>query len=620
LIPLRPALLLSLVILWVLVFIPEVCAFQDEKSDNSVELTASKTGVRYEKCESGLAGIYPCSNVHLVSYLTLSELGAPSGIGLNDAWGWTDGKNGKRYVLVGREDGLAFVDVTRPEAPIYIGELPRTKTAQPHVWRDVKVDGDYAFIVADGSAGQHDYHGMQIFDLKHVQEFQGTPLTFSADALYSNFGAAHNIVINEESDRAYIVGARGAGEICGGGFHILDISKPLEPSFLGCFADVGTGRSRTGYTHDAQCVTYHGPDTFHAGREICVGSNETAISISDLTNAFSPIALSRGTYPSSGYIHQGWFTEDHRYFVQNDEMDERVNGGGTRTLIWDMLDLSDPVLVTEFRSDQASIDHNLYIKDGLAFQANYTSGLRVLDVRDPLNPAVLGYFDTTPENSSVTFSGVWTAYPFPDANLIAATSRGEGLFLLEPADLLGTRLYAPSASVEAGEVTLSWDVDGENNVQEYQIEWRSGNHPFEVLDRVVPPTFFERSHTYSYQFQVEEGAFDIRIKAVSMGGGTIVSEAVTVVSLNGSYLIAAPYPNPVSSLATSSLIAAQNQRVRASLYDSSGREVLSLLDEFLSGGVETELLIDTSSLAGGVYYLQVVGEHFQHAKQIVVAR
>ena len=86
-IPLRPALLLSLVILWGLVFLPEVRAFQDEKADNSVEMTASKTGVRNEKCESGLAGIYPCSNVHLVSYLTLSELGAPSGIGLNDAWG-----------------------------------------------------------------------------------------------------------------------------------------------------------------------------------------------------------------------------------------------------------------------------------------------------------------------------------------------------------------------------------------------------------------------------------------------------------------------------------------------------------------------------------------------------
>ena len=583
-------------------------------------MTASKTGVRNEKCESGLAGIYPCSNVHLVSYLTLSELGAPSGIGLNDAWGWTDGENGKRYVLVGREDGLAFVDVTRPEAPLYVGELPRTKTAQPHVWRDVKVDGDYAFIVADGSAGQHDYHGMQIFDLKHLQEFQGTPLTFSADALYSNFGAAHNIVINEESDRAYIVGARGSGETCGGGFHILDISKPLEPSYLGCFADVGTGRSRTGYTHDAQCVTYHGPDTFHAGREICVASNETAISISDLTNAFSPIALSRGTYPSSGYIHQGWFTEDHRYFVQNDEMDERVSGGGTRTLIWDMLDLSDPVLVTEFRSDQVSIDHNLYIKDGLVYQANYTSGLRVLDVRDPLNPAVLGFFDTTPDNRSVTFSGAWTAYPFPDTNLIAVTSRGEGLFLLEPADLLGTRLYTPSASVDGGEVALSWDVDGENNVQEYQIEWRSGENPFEVLDRVVPPSLFERSHTYSYQFQIEEGAFDVRVRAVSMDGGTIVSEAVTVVSLKGSYLLTAPYPNPVSSLAMSSLITAQNQHVRASLFDSSGRQVLSLLDEFLRGGQETDLMMDTSFLAGGVYYLQVVGEHFQHAKQIVVAR
>ncbi len=583
-------------------------------------MTASKTGVRNEKCESGLAGIYPCSNVHLVRYLPLDELGASFGVGLNDAWGWTDSENGKRYVLVGRDDGLAFVDVTRPEAPLYVGELPRTKTAQPHVWRDVKVDGDYAFIVADGSAGQHDYHGMQIFDLKHLREFQGTVLTFSADALYSNFGAAHNIVINEESDRAYIVGARGAGETCGGGFHILDISKPLEPSFLGCFADRGIGRFGTGYTHDAQCVTYHGPDTIYLGREICVGASETAISVSDLTNAFSPIALSRGSYPFSGYIHQGWFTEDHRYFVQNDEMDERVSGGGTRTLIWDMLDLTDPVLVTEFRSDQASIDHNLYIKDGLAYQANYTSGLRVLDVRDPLNPAVLGYFDTTPNNSSVTYSGAWTAYPFPDANLIAVTSRWEGLFLLEPADLLGTRLYTPSANVEGGEVTLSWDVDGENNVQEYQIEWRSGDYPFEVLKRVAPPTWFERSHTYSYQFQVEEGASDVRIRAVSMDGGTIVSEAVTIVSPNGSYLLTAPYPNPVSSLAMSSLITAQNQHVRASLFDSSGRQVLSLLDEFLRGGQETDLMMDTSFLAGGVYYLQVVGEHFQHAKQIVVAR
>ena len=67
---------------------------------------------------------------------------------------------------------------------------------------------------------------------------------------------------------------------------------------------------------------------------------------------------------------------------------------------------------------------------------------------------------------------------------------GRDCFFWSRQTLLGTRLYAPSASVEAGEVTLSWDVDGENNVQEYQIELRSGNHPFEVLDRVVSTYLF----------------------------------------------------------------------------------------------------------------------------------
>ena len=43
------------------------------------------------------------------------------------------------------------------------------------------------------------------------------------------------------------------------------VRTPAEPIFLGCFADGTTGRHRTGYSHDAQCVIYRGPDEDYQG-------------------------------------------------------------------------------------------------------------------------------------------------------------------------------------------------------------------------------------------------------------------------------------------------------------------------------------------------------------------
>ncbi|WP_425154965.1 hypothetical protein [Candidatus Palauibacter sp.] len=81
------------------------------------------------------------------------------------------------------------------------------------------------------------------------------------------------------------------------------------------FVVVGGGaRHGTGYTRDAQCIIYRGPDEDHAGREICVGGNETAFSFADVTDKSNPVALSRVSYPQVAYTHQGWLSEDLRYF------------------------------------------------------------------------------------------------------------------------------------------------------------------------------------------------------------------------------------------------------------------------------------------------------------------
>ncbi|HEX9729381.1 MAG TPA: choice-of-anchor B family protein [Gemmatimonadales bacterium] len=384
-------------------------------------------------CASGVAAQFDCDGMNLVAFMPVSAIGGARGVRVNDIWGWTDPATGREYALVGRVNGTSFVDVTEPADPQYLGDLPKTEGAPGSTWRDIKVYRDHAFIVADG-AGEH---GMQVFDLTRLRGVTA-PVTFTETAHYDRIHSAHNIVINEQTGFAYAVGSSAGGETCGGGLHMIDLRQPDRPTFAGCFADSETGRRGTGYSHDAQCVAYHGPDTEHAGKEICFGANETALSIADVTDKDAPVALSRASYPNVAYTHQGWLTEDQHYFYMNDELDElRSDLAGTRTLVWDVTDLDDPVLVKEHFGTEKATDHNLYIRGNLMYQSNYVSGLRVLDISDAENPVEVGFFDTVPYgDNGAGFGGSWSNYPFFTSGIVIVTSGREGLFIVKQRELV----------------------------------------------------------------------------------------------------------------------------------------------------------------------------------------
>ena len=391
--------------------------------------------------EEGTADQFGCSRVDILSFLPLDAIGGGRGIQTNDVWGWTDPQTGREYAIVGRTDGTAFIDVSDPHNPNYLGNLPKTRGSQSAAWRDMKVFRNHVFVVADG-AGEH---GMQVFDLTRLRELTELPGEFEPDALYERVASVHNLAINEDTGIAYAVGSNSGGDTCGGGLHMIDINEPMDPIFVGCFQDRTTGRVGTGYTHDAMCVIYQGPDTEHAGKEICFGSNETALSIADVTDKENPASLSSASYPNAAYAHQGWITEDHRYFFMNDELDESTAQRGrtpamegTRTLIWDVSDLEDPILAREHFGETLTTDHNLYIRGNLMYQSNYLSGLRILNISDPVNPFEVGFLDTVPWNESVAMDGSWSNYPFFESGTIVVSSRQEGVFFLRyrPRELL----------------------------------------------------------------------------------------------------------------------------------------------------------------------------------------
>ena len=368
-----------------------------------------------QTCEDGMAGDYPCGDVDLLAHLSLDVFDAQSA---NDIWGWTDPETGREYALVGLDNGTAFVDLGDPAAPRYLGKLPTQTTST--TWRDVKVYADHAFIVSEAPG-----HGMQVFDLAHLRDVADAPATFTADAVYDGAGNVHNIVIDEDSGFAYLVGANGGGYACnGGGLHVVDIRTALEPAFAGCF-------DTDGYTHDAQCIVYDGPDAEYTGQQVCFASNEDTLTIADVTDKAEPLLISRVTYAAPSYTHQGWLSEDRRYFIANDELDGNASET-TRSIIFDVSDLDNPEFVDFFFGPTPAIDHNLYVKGDLVFMSNYEAGLRINRLAPDGTLEEISHFDTYPASDNTAFSGQWSNYPYFGSGVVIANDINNGLFVLQP--------------------------------------------------------------------------------------------------------------------------------------------------------------------------------------------
>jgi choice-of-anchor B domain-containing protein len=305
---------------------------------------------------------------------------------------------------MGTSSGTAIVEVTDPGNAQVVDILDGPNS----LWRDIKTYGTYMYCVSEGGGG------IQVFNLSGID--QGTIQTLNS----AGSGSTHNVAIDTESGFLYRTG--GVAD----GLYIYSLKNPAAP------VQVGQWTSR--YVHDAQVVKYtEGP---FSGRQIafcCAGFSggwsDTGLTIVDVTNKSNPFVVSQAYYSNAEYCHQGWLSEDRQFFYINDELDEQSGGGTTTTRIINVADIENPSFVGTFTSGSSSVDHNLYTHNGMIFEANYRSGLRVFDASDPLNPTQYAYFDTYPSDDNASFNGLWSVYPnFPSGTVIGSDLE-RGLFV-----------------------------------------------------------------------------------------------------------------------------------------------------------------------------------------------
>jgi choice-of-anchor B domain-containing protein len=416
---------------------------------------------------------------------------------MNDVWGWTS-PAGEEYALATNSGGIAFVRVTDPENPVFLG---RIESQDPlnigNVWGDPAVAGNYGYFtteivfrdeegnVVDGS----EIVGVDLSALDGLDpasspdtDLPAPTFTFSGGGYLS----AHNIEANEETGFLYVAGVRlepgAANNACGleepPRFNTLiyDISTdPTNPEVAACLPDVGE--------HDFHVLNYSGPDADYQGREILfvfdgrdregqaadppnpVGGKTEIWDVTDKNNIE---VISSFRVPELVFSHNGWTTEEQDFLFIGDEIDELVKAGWsaasdfaqpvedptnmpqTGTYIMDIRDLDNPELVERFTDGTVGLDHNFLVKGDKLYIASYTSGTRVLQIERDGNGDVslspFAHMDTEPrleenilninqeERFGSAFLGQWGIYPLFDSGTIIATDINNGLITMRLSD------------------------------------------------------------------------------------------------------------------------------------------------------------------------------------------
>lgn len=377
---------------------------------------------------------------------------------------------------------------------------------------------------------------MQIIDLSKIDPPTRT-LTLVGALTQSNLQTSHTMAVNETSGYAYLCGSN----LGGGRLVAVSLANPAAP--------VIAGQALQGvYVHAAQVVSYtSGP---YAGREIAFCyCGSAGLKILDVTSKFNMFTLSTLIYPNTAYCHQGELTEDRRFVLIDDELDEN-NGlvATTTTYVVNVENLSSPQFVTSFTNGQPAIDHNQMIRGNFTYQANYTTGLRIYDIHNVNSAQEAGYFDTYPFNNSRTFNGAWGVYSRLPSGVTLISDIQGGLFVLNPGDAVGNDCTPPNAPMaEASPIAknryLTVVPQSPGRITALRVTFLGLPPPFDVWngarrwvgrpeafsDGLIPPTTIKRSRLSCDPFYADWGAEG----EIQIGDGAVVPNAAYLIEAIG---------------------------------------------------------------------------------------
>lgn len=385
--------------------------------NNTINLLSEFTN-RPSLCPNGSSS----SNLQLAGSIDPQTLGA-SGT-CSDIWGYTS-NSGSKYGIIGCNsidyslkvfsDTPEYVD--NPNVSnvfiINVTETPKLVKSFKYydsLWYDIKTYGSFAYVVVDDV----DYHNrtspFMILDLSNIDN--GEVMDVGTKVNYTKSADSHNIFIHKNI--LYRCALTSDLLVT---YNITDPTNPIEIGSLNIEAHdlhvktingIDYAFVATGYQSDLTILNVNNPS------EIYIVSSSPYLHLLD-----KPVNYT--------YSHQVWAHGNYAYLN-----DEAIVYGGVNitTFVFDISNISNPVAIRAHVSDKFSSSHNMFVSHDAIFQANYKYGVRVYDLKDPVNPQEIGYGLSgigtdvdkyKPDGFSeaqITLFGMWGVYPFFNDNTI----------------------------------------------------------------------------------------------------------------------------------------------------------------------------------------------------------
>jgi hypothetical protein len=196
----------------------------------------------------------------------------------------------------------------------------------------------------------------------------------------------------------------------------------------------------------------------------------------------------------------------------------------------------------------------------------------------------------------------------------------EGIYAqdINPSGQLGNpvtpvELISFTADISTGSVILKWVTASELNNYGFNVERKnlSGNSNWNTIGFVEGKG--NSSEVTSYTFNdrtASSGTYLYRLKQLDYNGNFILSEEIKIsTELAGEFTLEQNYPNPFNPATIIRYSIPVSQKVSIKIYDALGREIMSLIDEFMEAG-NYELSFSGTDLSSGIYYCRMTAGDF----------
>ncbi len=321
-----------------------------------------------------------------------------TGNGYSACWSYIHG-DGREYAIIGTySNGTAIYNVTNPAAPYRVGLIPGPTS----LWREMKSYRNWIYVVSEGSGTGA---GLQIISMVNP-EAPALVATYT-----TNFMRSHTVSV--DTARALLI-CNGTNNSSGQatGMRVLSLANPVAPVQLSWWPGGSIPVSSTNYVHD--CVPI--------GNRLYASSINAGIQrVLDFTNPAAPTQIHSWTY-AGAFSHNAWPSGDGNTLYVTDET------GGEPLKIFDITTLTSPVLKNGITSNPKAIVHNAHVMGSELYLSNYTEGIRVLDIADPLHPAEFASADSY-AGLSGGFFGVWEVCPYFPSGTVIASDMQTGLYV-----------------------------------------------------------------------------------------------------------------------------------------------------------------------------------------------